>query len=189
MQPLMADAEVALLTSFLRQSRRYFEFGCGGSTFVASRTVAGRVTAVDSSAPWLERMREACRGEGGRAELNLIHVDIGPVGELGMPVDPATRDRWPAYYETVWRHPGSLDADLFLVDGRFRVACFMKTLLNCSPDAVIMIHDFTRPYYQVIRQVAREIASVDSLSAFLPKPGQSRELIADILERHRFEAG
>jgi hypothetical protein len=65
----------------------------------------------------------------------------------------------------------------------------MKTLLNCRPDSLIMIHDFaSRVAYHVIRKVAREIASAEDLSVFALKSGQSRGDIQAILVQHRFEA-
>jgi hypothetical protein len=189
MQPFMSGAERALLESFLRHSDNYLEFGSGGSTVAAARLVRHHVTAVDSSRDWLANVEQACLAEGCPLKPVLIHADIGPIGAWGMPTDPAVRDRWPSYYEAPWEHPAGLDADLFLVDGRFRVACFMKTLLNCQPDSRIMIHDFaSRVAYHVIREVAREIASAEDLSVFVPIPGRHRSRIHAILMQHRFEA-
>ena len=53
-----------------------------------------------------------------------------------------TIDRWSQYSAIVWDYEGTQDADLYLVDGRFRVACFIQTLMHCKPDAVILIHDY-----------------------------------------------
>ena len=67
------------------------------------------------------------------------------------------RESWRAYHEGVWAEPEASRADLYLVDGRFRVACFMQTLLHASPDALVAIHDFAkRPQYHVVQEVARE---------------------------------
>ena len=184
--PRMSDAELALFASFLRQSHDYLEFGSGGSTCAASRSVRNSVTTVDSSANWLRDVEQACAGEDCRVKPVTVHVDIGATGAWGRPVDASSQDRWPSYYETVWQRPASSDADLYLVDGRFRVACFMKTLLSCRADAVIMIHDFaSRVQYHVIGQVARQIASAEDFSAFVTIPGQSRSAIHAILAAHR----
>jgi hypothetical protein len=172
MTPRMSNAELSLFKSFLRCSTGYVEFGSGGSTCLASEMAKGAITSVDSSKDWQNKVREICPAD-------LVYVDIGPVGEWGYPTDPTTEPSWPAYYETIWdRCPVSFDADLYLVDGRFRVACVMSILLHCRPDAVIMVHDFaSRKHYHPIREVAREIAVAEDLSVFIPAPLQSREKI------------
>jgi hypothetical protein len=72
-----------------------------------------------------------------------------------------------------------------LIDGRFRVACFAQTVLRCSPDAVIGIHDFaSRKPYHVVREIAREIASTEDISFFLPAPG-SRGRAFEMLDKYK----
>jgi hypothetical protein len=190
MKPSMTSAEVDLFTSFATKAINYLEFGSGGSTYVATQLVQNSVTAVDSSSEWLERVRQACLLNDCRLKPVLVAVDIGPTGDWGAPADYSTRDRWPSYYETVWDRADCSDCDLYLVDGRFRIACFMKILLNCRPDALIIIHDFaSRPNYHIVRDVAREIAIAEELSVFIPKLGQSRKQIREILHQHRLNAG
>ena len=184
--PRMSDAELALFASFLRSAVDYLEFGAGGSTCFAARSVRSSVTTVDSSVQWLRDVEQACAGQDCGVKPLTVHVDIGPTGGWGRPADASCQDRWPSYYEQVWERPASSDADLYLVDGRFRVACFMKTLLNCRADAVIMIHDYaSRAQYHPIGRVAREVARAEDLSAFVPVPGRSRAAIREILALHR----
>lgn len=188
MQPHMSTAEHALLTSLLRSSRNYLEFGSGGSTYRACQLVGESVTSIDSSQAWLNDVALACEGPDCPIKPTLAHVDIGPIGDWGMPTDMSTKDRWPSYYQDIWEKPSVSDTDLYLVDGRFRVACFMQTLLNCRSDALIMIHDFSgRAHYHIVREVAREVAQAEELSVFMPRPGQSHARIRDILSQYRFE--
>lgn len=176
----------ATVLVFLCSSDHYLEFGAGGSTCIAARLVRNAVTAVDSSAQWLRDVEQACSGEDCRVKPVMFHVDIGPTGAWGRPVDPSTQSRWPSYYEAVWERPASSGADLYLVDGRFRVACFMNILLSCRSDAVVMIHDYaSRAQYHVISQVAREVARAEDFSAFVCMPGQSRAALRAILAAYR----
>ncbi len=188
MIPIMSDLELRLFESLCRTSDNYLEFGSGGSTFVAAGLVQTSVTTIDSSVDWLERADEACRVKQCRLTPNLVHIDIGPTREWGFPTDPASRYRWPAYYEAVWTRPNTYDADLFLVDGRFRVASCLRTLLNCRTDALIMIHDFSsRARYHSIKEVAREIARAEDLSVFIRAAGSSGGQILRLLEANRFD--
>ena len=187
MRPNMTDKEVELFNSLTRKSEYYLEFGCGGSTYHASKSVGKSIVSVDSSTDWLEKVSAACTGPECVVKPTTLYVDIGPTGAWGTPTDVSTRSRWPEYYENVWTMSWAFESDLILVDGRFRIACFLKTLMNCRPDAVIVMHDFTsRSHYHVVHQVSREIACADDLSAFIPMPGASRRIMNQILEHHRF---
>lgn len=189
MQPRMSGAETALLTSFLRRTSTYLEFGTGGSTVLAARFVESRITSVDSSVEWLDKVRAACTEAGCKAELDLVFVDIGPTRDWGYPSDSATAPRWPAYHEAVWDRPQARQADFCLVDGRFRAACFLQTLLHCRPDTLIAIHDFdSRPGYHIARQLAREVAMAEDLSVFLPRPDVDPATIRDALAKVRQRA-
>jgi hypothetical protein len=185
-QPRMTPAESALFKSFASHAEDYLEFGSGGSTYVAAQLVSHTVTTLDSSQEWLDRVALACKEDNCRIVPTLVAVDVGETQEWGYPADEDTRERWPAYHEAIWERPGSHDCDLYMVDGRFRVACFMQILLRCRPDALIMIHDFARPEYQVINAVARPIASAEELSVFIPKIEADRAQIKKILLENRY---
>jgi hypothetical protein len=119
MMARMSRAELALFTAFLRRSRRYVEFGTGGSTCTASNCVAELIISVDSSREWLNKVYAHCDGIKPR----LVHIDIGETIQWGFPKDDSTRESWPRYHSAVWDDPDSKTADLYLIDGRFRVAC------------------------------------------------------------------
>ena len=169
----MYAEEAALFTCFVKNAASYVEFGTGGSTVLASRHVRERIVSVDSSQEWLDQVRSACTNSSVAPEL--LYADIGATGDWGFPTDNQSRHRWPSYHSDVWNIEGSSDADLYLVDGRFRVACFAQVVLHCRPSAIIGIHDFaSRPAYHRIREVAREIATAGDLSFFLPLPDKEK---------------
>ena len=163
----MSDTEKELLRSFLRCGSNYLEFGTGGSTVLACSHVKESVMAVESNPAWLRKVQAHCSDQPTALKPRLFHADIGPVVELGYPRNDRLRDHWPRYHDGVWPHKGAINADLYLIDGRFRVACFIQVLLRAQSSAIILIHDFAnRPQYHVIREFAREIAAAESLSAF-----------------------
>lgn len=165
----MSAEEAALFLSFVRNSRSYVEFGAGGSTVVTASHVQGSILSVDSSREWLDKVRAACASSPTKPEL--IFVDIGPTGEWGFPIDNSMKSRWPDYHSAIWKMPHSAAADLYFVDGRFRVACFAQIVLHCNPNAIIGIHDFSsRPKYHCVREIAREIATAGDMSFFRPLP-------------------
>jgi hypothetical protein len=164
----MSAAELALFQAFLRHSRRYVEFGVGGTTVLAAAQVTEWVVSVDSSQPWIEKTRAACAGAHLQPEFHF--VDIGPLTEWGFPTDPSTKSRWKFYSGGLWRHERVSQADLYFVDGRFRVACFAQVVLRCRTEAAIGFHDFgSRRHYHVVREIGREIASAEDMTFFLPR--------------------
>jgi hypothetical protein len=138
----MTEQELWLFEQLLACSGKYLEFGSGGSTCLAAATVSTSVIAVDSSKLWLDKVAEWCSANGCRVTPELVHADIGEIGKWGWPHDPDSRHRWPSYHGGVWENPAASDADLYLIDGRFRVACFMQVIVHANPDSIIAFHDF-----------------------------------------------
>jgi len=164
------------------------EFGAGGSTCVAALLVKESIISVDSSVEWLAEVRRACETGSVLTQPKLVYVDVGPVAEWGYPSDPGTRERWPNYHSDIWERWNSSDADVYMVDGRFRVACFMQVLLHCRRDALIMIHDFDfRPEYHIVREVAQEISAAESLSVFRRRDDRNETHVRKILSLHQYD--
>lgn len=189
-QIAMKPDEVTLLSSLLVCSRRYLEFGAGGSTCLAARMVADSVIAVDSSQDWLDSVAAICADASYPRKPVLVHADIGPLKAWGWPRDERQRAQWPSYHEAIWSHPAVTDIDTYMIDGRFRVACFMQVALRCRADALVIMHDFAdRPNYADVHRVAREVARAGNLSAFVRRRDFDPGLASAILEERRFDPG
>ena len=100
LQPMMTHRERDLFASFLRCSRFYLEFGTGGSTILASKYVGESVTSVDSSKIWQTKVAQLCAAAGTHVVPVMVHVDIGPIGDLGYPIDDGFKARWPTTLPT-----------------------------------------------------------------------------------------
>ena len=188
MQPAMSVPEVELFCSFLRCCSNYVEFGTGGSTILACSLVRTSVTSVDSSPDWLKMVEGHCAAQPANLKPTLVHADIGPTRDLGYPQDDRFRNLWPNYHSWIWSDKAALGADLFLVDGRFRVACFIQALLRASHSSVIIIHDFAnRPHYHVIKEFSHEIAAVETLSVFQRRIDFDKRLAKSCLADHGFD--
>ena len=186
MRPAMSDKEITLFDSLVSCSRRYMEFGAGGSTCRAAATSKEWILSVDSSTEWLSKVAAQCGGN-----IKLLHADIGKVGEWGVPLDADRRRDWPGYHERPWLEPEAIESDFYLIDGRFRVACFIQSVLRSArSDAVFAIHDFSvRAHYHVVLPFVREIATSEQLSAFIRRPHFDRDAASAVLEKHRYDFG
>jgi hypothetical protein len=191
MNVAMTRREATLFEAFLRGSRNYLEFGSGGSTFLAAKHVTDRIISVDSSQEWLAKVNTAVASlPGNKPELTLHYVDIGPTREWGYPVDDLKRSNWPNYSTQIWFSSEAASyADLYLIDGRFRVACFCETLLRAPSGSFILVHDFDgRPAYHVALSLARRVATIDQLSVFVKDEHADLTKAQQVAEDSRFIA-
>jgi predicted O-methyltransferase YrrM len=186
----MTPAEEQAFRGFLAPATGYLEFGCGGSTVAAASMVKGRVVAVDSAPEWLDSVRAGLADANVTAAVTLRHADIGPVSAGGYPSDRSRVADWPRYHSDVWADEPAGAFDLFLVDGRFRVACFAQCVLRGRPDALILFHDYApRPQYHVVADLAREVFREGDLSGFMRRADFDVTTALDLLERHRIVTG
>jgi hypothetical protein len=181
----MAPDEWKTFDGFVRCAERYVEFGSGASTVLAAGLVKDWVIAFDSSQTWLDHVGEACRESKTRLEPFLSHIDIGEIGEWGFPKDETSRHRWPLYHSSMWSDPRLAEADLYLIDGRFRLACFAQVLLHCGDRSFVVFHDYaSRPHYHAAAALGREVARVNDLSIFMRPAALDRDLARRLIDDH-----
>lgn len=148
--PHMPAEAVQWLTAKLRTVRSYLEFGSGGSTRLAAGLGVPRIVSIESDPGYAEAVRKAAVSPA--SDITVIHVDIGPVKEWGSPRDSSRRDYWPEYPNAGWSaFAGKPSPDLVLIDGRFRPACFLLSLLRSAPGTNIMFDDYVnRDHYKFV---------------------------------------
>lgn len=152
----------------------YGEYGCGASTIWCANHSAVPIIAVDTSADWISRVRAAAER---KTRLEIVHVDLGELGEWGRPVSYRRRADFAAYIEAPWTF--ALKPDLILVDGRFRVACFLQSLLNAAAGAVILFDDYTeRPNYHLVEEFVARAQTCGTMAKFVVPDALDRDAIA-----------
>lgn len=167
---VMSEEEKAIFDIKIRTSRNYLEFGLGGTTLRALKKSTAKVFVVESSSDWISKIRQYALVryfEGKR--LFITHVDIGPTIEWGFPESDHLQDRFPDYSSNIFLKIDGRMIDLALIDGRFRVACALKVVLEChlNNHIEILIHDFwNREHYHVLLEYLDVVARVDTLGVF-----------------------
>lgn len=188
----MTQAELDLLHARIDASRNFLEFGAGASTvYAAGRHSIERIDSVESSAEFIDQQvrPHAPVAEAVAAGRLVFHIiDIGATGDWGSPADARSRHLWPNYPLSVFAQP--LDHDLVLIDGRFRVACTLASILSTPPGCTIMIHDFwNRPHYHVVLRFLDVQARADTLAVFSKKPGLDARRAQRLLARYQYQPG
>jgi hypothetical protein len=101
---------------------------------------------------------------------HFVHADIGPTKEWGVPVSAAEWRKWHSYPLHVWDVGKKLGLvpDLVLIDGRFRLACFLATLLFAKAGCRIFFDDYApRPQYQTAERFAAPATRTGRMAEFV----------------------
>lgn len=186
-RPFMTPEEIDLFKSALLScSKGYFEFGSGGSTNFAIQhglTVHG----VESDKVWVEKVKRNHTKEKCRVQW----VDIGAVKEAGYPQDMTEKEKFPSYSRSILGF--QQEFDLFLIDGRFRVACTLNTLKKIkqqkTKDVKLCIHDFwNRPNYHIVLLFLDLVAKANTSGLFTVREKIDWALVDQLLIQYEFEA-
>jgi hypothetical protein len=177
----MDSQSIAPFEKKLKKAKVYLEFGSGGSTVRACGLAVPEIHTVETSEEFLDGVIADCQAVGYGGTLLTHFIDIGPTKAWGYPVSRNSSERWPAYCITPWK---SLEAcgkspDLILVDGRFRVAAFLYSLLMAKKGATILVDDYEkRNYYHVVEEIIKPIKLHGRMAEFrkLREPNISKSL-------------
>lgn len=166
----MSDNEAEFFERSIRNSSNYLEFGLGGSTLRALQKTKGRVSTVESNPVWIAFMRRyiVFRYFENR-RLSVFHVDIGPTLPWGFPKFHKYKKRFPAYSSKVFESIDGEGVDTVFIDGRFRVACTLKVILECykNEELRILIHDFwNRKEYHILLKYLDSRGKVETMGLF-----------------------
>jgi len=167
---IMSNSEKAIFDEVIKESYYYLEFGLGGSTLRALQKSKATVYTVESNPEWIKYMRKYIYlrySENKR--LHIFPVNIGPVRDWGYPKSDNFKELFEKYSSSIFQIIDSKLIDLVLVDGRFRVACTLKIILECHENSniKILIHDFwNRPQYHIVLEYLDTVNKVDTIGLF-----------------------
>ncbi|MDO5369202.1 hypothetical protein [Paracoccus sp. (in: a-proteobacteria)] len=148
-------------------ARAVLEYGSGGSTFLALRAGAGFVMSVESDRAWSQRITDALEAEFPADRFLVHHADIGPTLPWGRPAKNAPFRRFHLYPAAIWDHPQFRHPDVVLIDGRFRVACFLTTMIRCTRPVTVLFDDYIdREAYHWIEELVPRAGMIGRMARF-----------------------
>jgi hypothetical protein len=148
-QTRLFDGDDHMFQREIQSCQVYGEYGCGASTVWVAHHTKARIMAVDSSAEWIAKV--ALETEIFRERLRIEEVDLGKIAAWGYPTTYRHRSRFHDYVVSPWRH--GVKPDLVLIDGRFRVASFLHSLLTAEPGTRLIFDDYNnRPHYHLVEE-------------------------------------
>ena len=177
------DGDNLLFKSLAKKASIYAEYGCGHSTFWVSNNTQIKIISVDSSKIWIEKIKGIVKDQ---QEIIFQWIDCGELGEWGRPKTYEKRENFQNYINAIWQYP-SFKPDLILIDGRFRVACFLASLLNSNPGTKIIFDDyFDRPYYHVVEEFIQPIDKCGRQALFIVPTAEFDSLLIEKIRQEIF---
>lgn len=179
------DEEARYVTDAIRSARCILEYGSGGSTRFAAGLEGKRIVSIESDLAWAKELAERIAQAGLPSQPEIIHADIGPTRKWGRPTNYSEWHKFVDYACLPWRQYADLDPDLILIDGRFRPACFVASLVSIKRSTLVIIDDYAgRPEYHEIEEITLPIERVGRMAVFQLEP---REIAnADFLRLVRY---
>ncbi len=139
----MPEAERAWVQDNYLRANAILEYGSGGSTAFAACNCRAQIVSIESDAKWAANLAKTLTDAGVMDErIDIRHANIGKTVEWGR---PATHNEWRRYWAYpmgFWQDAGRMDPDLVLIDGRFRLGCFLATILNTKRPVTVLWDDY-----------------------------------------------
>ncbi len=178
------DGDDKLFKHHVSEAGVYAEYGCGSSTIWVSQNTECIILTVDSSKAWLDKVKTSCR------DLSLVRLhwaDLGETGYWGRPINYDKSDTFDDYTDWIWRQ--EVSPDVVLLDGRFRVCCFLTSLLHARAGTLIFFDDYVKKkHYHIVERFLAPIGFCGRQAIFCVPEREKRDFqaIQEAINRFRF---
>ena len=147
------DGDDSLFKDVLKTSKIFGEYGCGSSTEWVLKNTNANILSVDSSRDWVDKISSGNAAYNKR--IKLKHIDLGKVENWGRPVGYEKSYNLINYFTWIWTQ--DILPDTVLIDGRFRVCCFLTSIKYANENTKIIFDDYNnRPYYHVVEKFIKK---------------------------------
>jgi hypothetical protein len=186
--PWLLKNDTLMFYKYLDKATVYFEYGSGGSTYQANiRNNITKIYSVESDIEWLNKLKQQI---GYNKVVYLyIEMDTRP-NTWGYPGKNSTFTEWINYSNQLsnLRKDEQDQIDILFIDGRFRVACCLKSFSVISSDCVVVFDDFlNRSHYHVVLDYYDILEkTVDEQMVILKKKQNIISIPEDIIKKYEF---
>lgn len=154
--PLLDKISLDYFCKEVENCSYYMEYGSGGSTiYVAKKNI--KILSIENDYEFYKFLSNKLSSE--MLNANLIYANTGLVGSYGIPINknPTKKslENWKNYVKIPWEILEDEKPDLVFIDGRFRVACALYSIIQMKdmPGTKILIDDYSfRPEYSIIEK-------------------------------------
>lgn len=165
--------EASLVRAIYSEANVILEYGSGGSTVLGASQPGKLVFSVESDRAWAIRLQHEIDKRNLPSAATVYHVDIGPTGAWGRPVNADNWTQFHKYPLAIWDEPFFRQPDVVLVDGRFRPACMMATALRTTKPVTVLFDDYAkRKAYHCVEDFIKPSKRVGRMVLFRVEPRQ-----------------
>lgn len=192
MKPFFKPKDIHMFYKYLDKSTSYFEFGSGGSSYQAAlRKNIKTIYSVESDNAWHNKLKSQLKKYN---HIKYLYCDLEtPGNEWGYPGKNCSNIKKKDYSNSIHQLTSEQKKkiDLILIDGRFRVACALKSFNIMSDNCVLAFDDFmTRPQYHVILDYFDIIEkSPSNLMVMLKKKKNCKPVPPELIMKYELIAG
>ena len=153
--------ELYAFVSLLTKNTTFFETGSGCSSIIA-KYYAKKTYAIEGDIKYYEL------GIKNGLKENIIFKDLKPRSLVwSYPGNDTNIEDWKKYFQS---YKKEYNADVILIDGRFKVATALDIFNKIRNDTIVLLHEYdSRPYYYIIETYYKYIYHWGSLFAFIKK--------------------
>lgn len=168
------DGNDSLFKSLLKETEIYGEYGCGKSTIWVLKYTRAKIYSVDSDQKWVQAvMSEAKEPDRFIGKW----VNLGKVKDSGRPASYSRSQHFKTYANWLWIH--NEKPSVVLVDGRFRVLCFLTSLIYANEGTKILFDDYkNREHYHIVEEFVKPTATCGRQALFEVPPKASINVAA-----------
>ena len=176
------DGEDELFKTLIKESKVYAEYGCGESTIYALSTKVEKVISVDNSSEWADQILKRSLNTN---KLIIETIQMGELHKWSYPQSFDHNKNFKDYFLSIWKH--EYKPDLVLIDGRFRVACFLTTILESSLGTKIIFDDYVdRKTYHIVEEVIKPTKVSGRQALFVKDENLEIDKVNKLLEKFEF---
>ena len=142
------NGDSLLFEKNIKNIKNYGEYGIGKSTLWVNKNTSANIFSVDTSLVWVNKIKNKLQKHNN---IDIGFIDLGEISEWGRPKSYINRKYIFNYIDYIWTK--DIKPDFVLIDGRFRVSCFLHSLITGNPGTKIIFDDYTnRHYYHIVEE-------------------------------------
>ena len=185
MEPHFGKVDIQMYNHYLNNANCYFEFGSGGSTYQSCmKKNIKKVYSVESDLNWFINVNKKVNSN----KLSFILVDLKcESNNWGNPGKTCSIESKIQYSDSLCNlnKEERESIDLILIDGRFRVACCLKTFSFTNDNCLIIFDDFlNRKQYHIVLDYFDVIGYTSDKRMVILKKKQCQSPNNDIIKRY-----
>jgi len=143
------------------------EYGSGGSTIMAAGFYNKKIISVENDLDWAKNMDEYIETTTVHSKPIIYPVNVGETGKWAKPKNSLLWENFHKYPLSVWGESFFENPDVILIDGRFRVACFVTAYLKVVKPTIVLFDDYlNRDYYHIVEILVKPTEFIGRMARF-----------------------